>query len=910
MVKLVTLFLLAAKLASSRGRIVLSNTHQDYMVLQREPASANVWGASTCGAGTPVTVVVTQDDTGEVYVRGTGTVGSDSEWVVPLAPRPANMNSLTVEITDCDDRAFIREVLYGDIIVCAGQSNVNYAVDGTDQAEQDVVRGDILPHIRVFEADPKGNKEVNPLPSVKQGQWYKNDLALLGGNGKGPTTSLPGAMCYYTAYHLAKYLVDVPVAAIDLGRGGSTLPDWIASYESNDNTCGGTGLPFGKLSASLYETRSLQIAYIGPFYNLRFVALLWYQGEAENSNTATSSWLNKYACQQGILFNTIRRDTDQPDLFVSLTLLAPSDNGDSSKPLFWEEQTKTALAARNTEAVSIVDLGDGVGADVIHSPYKLELARRHSLNILRNVHRQNIMTRGPVVEEGTDALTLVDSGGELLVRVAFQRETSHKLLFVDTKDCSTCCSENSMPFEITLDGATWVRVPRSDIILDVGAVYLKTRGQPVVGVRLMWESFPQCALANDFGCTAKVLAGFPFELKPGFIGQGNILPFTVQYGDESKCPQTEVTKFPTRSPVTPAPTRSPVRPTARPTLPTGVYEYIHMHTGATRAPENTYGRTCLYTQSNKVHEHLVVGSVSINNNFYYYVLDHDGSRNFVTTAQAGGNQYNSALWSEGSTGGTTQIDFVTPVDIPQCKALCDAADDCIGIARWNNAAVLKCQLLMHCRGLDIGVQLDREVHLRRNFPGGFDAEDVIPGATCEANSLLHSADPVGEPFSPGSCFTLCKAFYTSHFVINAKFGCECYSGCDSPTDNDFTTIYKIHPADRTTRSPTGKPTRSPIIPTRKPTGPPTSKPTGTPTSKPTGAPTTKPTGAPTRKPTRAPTGAPTAAPTKEPVDVENLVIYAMVTVVFLSVLYFFYPRAPPRPPQPQRYYPIPEKPYP
>ena len=104
----------------------VSNLFGDNIVLQREIA-APVWG--TANPGEAVTVKI-----GET--RATGRADAKGNWIVNLPAMKANSKAQDLAITG-ENTLTIRNVLVGDVWVCAGQSNMEMPLGNCD-APQDI----------------------------------------------------------------------------------------------------------------------------------------------------------------------------------------------------------------------------------------------------------------------------------------------------------------------------------------------------------------------------------------------------------------------------------------------------------------------------------------------------------------------------------------------------------------------------------------------------------------------------------------------------------------------------------------------------------------------------------------------------------------------------------------------------
>lgn len=117
------------------------------MVLQQAPAKAQIWGFGTVGQAVSVT---TTTAAGATPVNTT--VAADGTWQVALAPVKASVESITVIATSGTNSITLKDVLYGDVWFCSGQSNMQFTVDQGFNASAEVAAAVNFPHIRLFTA--------------------------------------------------------------------------------------------------------------------------------------------------------------------------------------------------------------------------------------------------------------------------------------------------------------------------------------------------------------------------------------------------------------------------------------------------------------------------------------------------------------------------------------------------------------------------------------------------------------------------------------------------------------------------------------------------------------------------------------------------------------------------------------
>lgn len=123
----------------------------DEMVLQRE-IHAPMWGWSTSGDKVTVTL---NAETPDAKSLGSAVVGADGKWMLKLTPqRAGGPHSLTVERTPAEaskaaEKVTLRNVLFGDVWLCTGQSNMNWPVRLSTNGEEEAKQSN-NPEIRSF----------------------------------------------------------------------------------------------------------------------------------------------------------------------------------------------------------------------------------------------------------------------------------------------------------------------------------------------------------------------------------------------------------------------------------------------------------------------------------------------------------------------------------------------------------------------------------------------------------------------------------------------------------------------------------------------------------------------------------------------------------------------------------------
>ena len=189
------------------------------MVLQRDQVDA-VWGWTQPGAEVSVTV-------GGRTAKAVA--GRDGRWVAKLTPPPAGgPYALTVSGLQ---KLTLTNVLVGDVWICAGQSNMEFGMGKTENAQQEIALAH-HPDIRLFAVGK--TTALHPVDTL-QGQWAPcspDTVAQGGWEGF-------SAVAYFFGRELQQQL-HVPIGLIQTAWGGTPAEAWsrfltAPSYKSPTN---------------------------------------------------------------------------------------------------------------------------------------------------------------------------------------------------------------------------------------------------------------------------------------------------------------------------------------------------------------------------------------------------------------------------------------------------------------------------------------------------------------------------------------------------------------------------------------------------------------------------------------------------------------------------------------------------
>ncbi|MDO9579120.1 MAG: sialate O-acetylesterase [Bacteroidales bacterium] len=206
------------------SQVSVANIFSDNMVLQRN-CDISVWGWAKANEKIEVRF--------NKQIKKAKT-NSDGKWVVTLNPEVAGG---PFELTIIGKNSLkLRNILVGEVWLCSGQSNMEWSVGQSDNAEVEIKNASAYSNIRHI----KIPKEISSLPkdNFNNASWEVcssetvDDFTGIG-------------------YFFAKELVDslkIPVGLINASWGGSNIETWISreGFESSEE--------FKSLIASLPKT--------------------------------------------------------------------------------------------------------------------------------------------------------------------------------------------------------------------------------------------------------------------------------------------------------------------------------------------------------------------------------------------------------------------------------------------------------------------------------------------------------------------------------------------------------------------------------------------------------------------------------------------------------------------------------
>ena len=401
---LAVLIFLLILVSISSADIKLPSIISDSMVLQQQ-SQVPIWG--TADPGEKISVRA------NFKVSAQTTAGSDGKWSVKLkTPKAGGPYTITVK---GNNTIKLSDVLIGEVWICSGQSNMQWSLNRTDDAEKHIAEAN-FPNIRLFTV----KRAIASEPQTDcEGNWS---------NCSPETVPAFSAVAYYFGNNLHKEL-NVPIGLISTNWGGTLAEAWtrkeclekdemlkpiLERYDAYIEKLPQAQIRFTKqyekwkelakkakaegkkpprspqkpVERNQNSPSSLYNAMLSPLIPYSIKGAIWYQGE---SNVGR-------AYQYRTLFPTMitnwRTDWAQGDFPFYFVQLAPFKyNADRPSQELREAQMMT-LSLPNTGMAVTMDIGNPTN---IHPTNKLDVGKRLALWALaKDYHRNSLIFSGPL----------------------------------------------------------------------------------------------------------------------------------------------------------------------------------------------------------------------------------------------------------------------------------------------------------------------------------------------------------------------------------------------------------------------------------------------------------------------------------------------------------------------------------
>jgi len=221
----ISLVLTAVTLQAEPVKPFLHTLFTDDIILQRD-VPCPIWGWTAPGAE----VAVTLDGQTVKAVAS-----ADGRWLAKVGPYPAGGPHLIT--VSGPKRVTLKNVLFGDVWLCSGQSNMEMGIDGVNQWWNELP-GAPIDGIRLYWVKPTSSFE--PEETV-EGSWSVASSDTLLHKKKPFTTVGFSAIAWMFGRQVYKQ-TGVPVGMIDCSQGNTSIQSWSVPATLRQDPAYGTAL--------------------------------------------------------------------------------------------------------------------------------------------------------------------------------------------------------------------------------------------------------------------------------------------------------------------------------------------------------------------------------------------------------------------------------------------------------------------------------------------------------------------------------------------------------------------------------------------------------------------------------------------------------------------------------------------
>jgi sialate O-acetylesterase len=339
------------------------------MVLQHD-ATVNIWG----WAKPKSTVKVNPS---WLNLKKPLKVKADAEgfWILPVQTQAASFDPHTITISCKKEVKVLENVVFGEVWLCSGQSNMEWPVRKTPDMKAEL-KNEPNKNIRLYcTGRIAASTPQNEVPTQKK---HKTQWSIC--NAKSLANF--SAIGYGFGKELQENL-NVPIGLIDASYGGTCVEGWLsAEYLANNPKVAATAK---KLKNKNWRSKIsfLHNANIYPIRHNSFAGVIWYQGCANVSSSPRG-----YAHSLEVLINSWREEFENPTMPFYIVQLVPYTYAGIKGAQLRESQEKVARKLDHCEIVGTLDQLDIPGD--IHPRYKGDVAHRLAQIALGEHYGQNV----------------------------------------------------------------------------------------------------------------------------------------------------------------------------------------------------------------------------------------------------------------------------------------------------------------------------------------------------------------------------------------------------------------------------------------------------------------------------------------------------------------------------------------
>ena len=458
----------------------IASYYQDNMVLQREPYNAIIWGYAQTNS------IVSTVLRGKIFNTTAVKVSWSTNyiWTLKLDPMPASDVPTNIQLTetrpDGKSSLTIKNVLFGDVWICSGQSNMEMSLLETFNGSDEANKSGKYDKIRIMTVAPVSSPvPVYDLIKIEQ-NWSVSSAASLG--------NYFSATCWYFGKSLNEDL-NIPIGLIETTWGGTNIEKW-----STLEVISSCGAPKNPSDSSLWNSM------INPLLKLTIFGAVWYQGEANSDynrdfyNCTFPGMIDDWRKNWYISSNQSTNPVF-PFGFVQLANYDVETQSVGYYPALRWHQTADYGYTPNDKLINVfmataVDLVDNY-PNTIHPRYKEDVGKRLALGALNLAYNKDVEYYPPRVSK----ITYANSVATILF-ISNYNPVSFNV--VNKNGLEICCNNDLCPVD---NLELWQKINDFNVTQDKLSFEIPSYCEKIKIVRYLWRQkpceFKQCAIYSS-----------------------------------------------------------------------------------------------------------------------------------------------------------------------------------------------------------------------------------------------------------------------------------------------------------------------------------------------------------------------------------------------------------------------------
>ena len=369
----------AAIAVGGQAKVTLPHLVSDGMVIQHS-SDVRLWGWDKPGKKVTVTTSWS-DETAQA------TTGKDGRWLVSVKSPAASFTPLEITFDD-GEKTTVKNVLAGEVWVCAGQSNMEMTVRGFDMCPVVDYNNDVLDAADgIRSAKIPSRMSTTPLDDADTSWRISSAHTVSGFSATG----------YFFAKTLRKAL-NVPIGLIETNKGGSRVESWLdednlKKYTKEDLD---SATMKNRFKWDFHYPLLWCNATFHPILNYTVKGIIYYQGCSNVGDPA-----GQYTERLKMLVEQWRRDFKEGDIPFYFVQIAPYVYGDgiegTSGAKLREQQYNASKVIPNSGIVCTNDLVYTYEKGQIHPAQKQQVGQRLAYQALNKTYGfKDIICESPV----------------------------------------------------------------------------------------------------------------------------------------------------------------------------------------------------------------------------------------------------------------------------------------------------------------------------------------------------------------------------------------------------------------------------------------------------------------------------------------------------------------------------------